>query len=254
MRRVRRLLPDPVDAVSPIELLAADERRPPDGRPWVLVNMITSIDGAVSVEGRSGALGSSADKAVFDALRAVPDVILAGSGTVLAENYGPPRPSADVQSVRRARGQAARPRLAISSATLRIGPESRVFDDPSNRPVIITSSEAPAARVEQLKAHADLLVAGQGQRVDIGLALRRLRAEHGVRVVLCEGGPTLNGSLVACDAIDELCISLSPVLAGGESPRLVAGGPPGLRPMILDRVLEADGMLFCRYLRDRRPT
>jgi riboflavin biosynthesis pyrimidine reductase len=85
--------------------------------------------------------------------------------------------------------------------------------------------------------------------VDVALALSKLAAD-GARVVLCEGGPSLNGQLVAADALDELCLSLAPVVAGGSSPRMAHGlVPPQVTGLRLDRVLESDGMLFLRYVR-----
>jgi riboflavin-specific deaminase-like protein len=247
---MRRLFPDSDGAsgeVAPLDVYAADDRRAPAGRPWVLLNMISSIDGAISVEGRSGGLGGPADKAVFGAVRAIPDVILVGSGTVIAERYRSPRPSDEVRALRMARGQAPAPRLAIVTASLRIDPGHDVFADPGNRPLIITAEHGDAERAAALGEVADVVQSGSGG-IDLAAALGEIRRQ-GATTVLCEGGPTLNGALVDTGLLDELCLSFSPTLVGGDSPRIVHGASAALRSMQLDRILEDDGMLFLRYLR-----
>lgn len=234
--------------VDPVALYAGDRRPPPPGRPWVMVNMVASLDGATMVDGVSGPLGGPADKEVFAAIRAVADVILVGAGTVRAEGYGPPRPSPTQRARRRARGQAAAPRLAVCSASLGLDPGAPLFAAAEERPVVITVSVVDDGRRAALGRVADLVVAGE-TRVDMSRAVAALGAT-GARVVLAEGGPSLNGQLVSAGLVDELCLTLSPLLAGGRSARIAVGDPP-CRPvgLILDRLLEAHGMLFARYVR-----
>ena len=223
---VRQLFPIPLADVDPLACYGSDERA---GNPWVLVNMITTADGASEVKGRSGGLGGPADKKVFAAIRSVADVILVGAGTVRAENYGPPSVPA---------------RLAIVSAKLDLAPEARVFSD-GYRPIIVTTEDADATRRAALETVADVVVAGTG-RVDLRAALRNFSG-----VVLCEGGPSINGQLIAGGLVDELCLSLAPIVAGGESAR-IAHGPEPETParMHLGRILEEDGILFLRYISD----
>jgi riboflavin-specific deaminase-like protein len=239
---MRELYPNPGDDVDPVERYGADDRSRPGGnRPWVLVNMIATVDGATAVNGRSGGLGGPADKQVFAAIRAVADVILVGAGTVRAESYGTPKTSP---------GKSAPPRLAIVTRSLEIDPGGRVFADapPELRPFIVTSERSDDDRRAELAKVADIVIAGD-EEVDVVEALSALGA-HGARVLLCEGGPSLNGHLVAAGALDELCLSLAPLVAGGSSPRLAHGGePPDVSRLRLDRVLEADDMLFLRYVR-----
>lgn len=246
---MRQLLPVPADDVHPEDVYAADDRPAPPDRPWVVVDMITTIDGATAAGGRSGALGTPADRRVFLALRAIADVVLVGAGTVRAEGYGPVRLDLEQQARRLERGQDARPRLAIVSRRLDLDRRSSLFrDDPP--PIVITSPGADRARRTELTdAGADLVLAGTGPEVDLAVALRTL-GEMGAGVVLCEGGPSLNGALLAQGLIDEVCLSLTPRLVGGGSPR-VAQGPerPDLEPLQLRRVLEEDGVLFLRYAR-----
>ena len=232
---MRQLWPFPLASVDPAAAYAEDDRSVhPDGRPWVLVNMLSSADGATAVEGRSGALGSTGDKAVFAAIRAVADVILVAAGTVRAEGYGPPRTGA---------------RLAVVSRAVDLDPSLRLFADaaPDRRPWLVTT--AAAVVPDELRpALDDVIVAGDAV-VDAGRAVNELAA-RGARCVLCEGGPSLNGQLIAAGMVDELCLTLAPMLAAGDSAR-VAHGPPAapLAHLGLARVLEEDGYLFLRYAR-----
>ena len=250
---MRELFPAERDDVDPIVRYGHDDRSAaPDGRPWLLLNMISTVDGATAIDGRSGGLGGPADKLVFQAVRAVADIVLVGAGTVRAENYGPPRVGPRAGEDRRRRGQAAAPRLAIVTGSLDLDPDSRVFvdDEPGARPIVVTTSTADAGRRAALAERADVLTAGDAT-VDLVDALRQLRA-RGDRVVVCEGGPSLNGQLVAADLVDELTLTLSPLLAAGQSARVTHGTAPDYPlGMALDRILEEDGLLFLRYLRTR---
>jgi riboflavin-specific deaminase-like protein len=248
---MRRLFPDPVGDVDIAHAYRADTRKARDKRPWVVTNFITSLDGAVAVGGRSGELGNASDKAVFHALRAVADVILVGAGTVRAESYGPPRLSPADQERRRSVGQALLPRIAVVSGRLDLDPAARVFNDPSARPLVLTTSNADARRRADLEPVADLVEAG-ATTVDPVEALARL-GELGAAVVLCEGGPTLHGALLAAGSVDEVCVSVAPLMVSGDAPRMSGGAvldPP--TSMQLDRVVEDDGYLFLRYLRNDR--
>jgi riboflavin-specific deaminase-like protein len=245
---VRQLVPEALEEVDPDELYPADARPAPAQRPWVLLNMVVSLDGATSVEGRSGGLGGPADRAVFSTLRSVPDVIMAGAGTVRAEGYGPPRTSEPHQRARVARGQAAFPRLAVVSGRLELDLRAELFTATPSRPLVITHTTAPASRRDEVAEVADVIVAGE-ERVDMVAALAALRARD-VGVVLCEGGPTLNAQLLAAGAVDEVCVTIDPSLVGGDSARMIAtSGPDHVEDLRLDRLLEADGVLLARYLR-----
>ena len=230
------------------------ERPPPPGRPWVMLNMVASVDGATTVQGLSGRLGGAGDRQVFQTLRGLADMILVGAGTVRAEGYRPPRtPDGSLASARTTAGQPVRPRLVVVSARLDLDPDAPLFterlpEDPP--PLIATVRSAPADRRDALADVADLIDLG-GTRVDLTGLLATLR-DIGARTVLCEGGPHLNHQLLAAGLVDELCLTISPSLVGGAGtagPGLLAGGafavPSGLR---LDRVLAHDDFLFCRYL------
>ncbi len=116
------------------------------------------------------------------------------------------------------------------------------------RPIIVTTERSDAVRRAELAKVADVVVAG-GYDVDIEQALAAVGA-RGARVVLCEGGPSLIGQLIAASVLDEMCLSLTPLVVGGTSPRVAHGlTSPDVTPLRLDRVLEADDMLFLRYVR-----
>ena len=245
---MRQLLPDAVPEVDPIAAYAGDDRPAPAGRPWMLVNMVASADGATAVEGRSGALGGPVDRAAFTAIRAIPDVILVAAGTARAEDYGPPKTPPALQTAREARGQAPKPRIALVTRSLDLDFGSELFTDPASRCLVIAPEDAAPDRLAEAAEVADVVTAGRGG-VDLAAALAHLRG-LGATVVLAEGGPSLLGQLAAADLVDELCLTLSPTLVSGESARIVHGPDlaGGLAPLRLERVLEQDGVLLLRYL------
>lgn len=241
---MRQVLPEDIDDVDPAELYARDQREGGAGRPWVMVNMIASIDGATVVDGVSGPLGGPADKRVFAAIRGVADAILVGAGTVRAERYGPPRP----------RGDGTRPRLAVVTATGQLDPSLPLFASaPPGEPppLVLTCAACPPERRAALSTVAEVEVVGE-ELVDVGLAIGALQA-RGFEVVLAEGGPSLNGQLIAAGLVDEWCAAISPTLVGGASPRPAIGPPPGGTAvrLRLDRLLLDDdsGLCFARYVR-----
>ena len=233
---MRRLLPSPQEDAELGPVYEGAERAPSgDGRPWVLANMVCSADGAATLTGRSGGLSSPADRHLFHRLRGLADLVLVGASTVRAEGYGP------------ARGDDPPP-IAVVSGSLALDWGSRFFTEARARPLVVTSAAADPARVAEAAPVADVVVAGE-QRVDPRLAMAAF-AERGHRVVLCEGGPSLLAEIAAADCLDELCLTVSPLLAGGASPRILAGPLPNAPvDLQLASLLEEDGMLFLRYLR-----
>lgn len=220
---------------------------PPD-RPYVLVNMVTSLDGATAVDGVSKALGSSADRAVFHRLRGMADAIVVGAGTMRAERYGPPRIDAATRQRRQARQQAPVPIMVVVSRSMHLDWSSAFFRAAERRPVVVTSRCADRRAVAQADGLADLIQCGDDQ-VDLAAGLRHLR-DRGVDVALCEGGPSLNADLFAAGLVDELCVTVAPTVVGGTVPRgIVADRPEAPEHALrLVHVLEADGFLLLRYL------
>lgn len=214
-------------------------------RPFVFLGMVSSVDGAASVEGHTAALGSEADRQAYRRLRELADAIFVGAGTVRAEGYGPPPLSPAAVERRRQRGQPPFPRLVVVSGRLALDRDARLFTDPARRPLLITTAEG-AAQGQALADVADLWPVGSG-RVDLEAALRRLAAA-GYRRVLCEGGPTLNGQLVAGGLVDELFLTMTPALVGDPTVRIVQGALPRPSvPLALAELREHGGELLLRY-------
>ena len=224
---MRQLFPEPSEAVEPLDVYR--DLPVVAGRPAVRLNMIASVDGATAVDGLSGGLGGSADRKVFAALRSLADVVLVAAGTVRAETYGP-----------------AKVPIAVVSGSLSLDWTTPFFTAATQRPIVVTSKQAPPAALEEAAAVADVMIAGDGE-VDLRDAVRQL-GERGFRHVLAEGGPSLNGALAAAGLLDELCLTLAPYLVSGNAKRIVAGPalvpPPGLN---LCTACEEDGYLFLRY-------
>lgn len=247
---MRRLWPDPDEVDDVAALVAAEARPAPMDRPWVLVNMIASLDGAIAIEGRSGGLSGPADTSMFAALRGVADVVLVGAGTARAERYGPARPSEATRAARRARGQQEVPRIAVVTRSLDLDLGTPLFTEAERPSIVITCASADARRQAAASQIAELVVVGD-DGVDLPAALRALGA-MGATVVTCEGGPQLNGELIAADLIDEWALTTSPLLVGGDAGRgSRSRHSVDLRVMRLDRLLASDDYLLERWLRAR---
>jgi riboflavin biosynthesis pyrimidine reductase len=241
------LFPEPSDEVAVDRAYAEVDRQAPAGRPWVLVNMVATADGGTAIDGRSGPLGGPPDRKVFPNIRAVADVVLAAAGTVRAESYGPPRTPEHLRAQRAARGQTEVPRLAIVTSSLDLDPRWELFTAAEIPPLVVTTVDAPAERRAALEPVAQLVTAGEG-RVDLPDALAQI-ADAGARIVVGEGGPSLNGQLLAGDMVDELCLTVAPLAIGGASARIAHGPDLPPRGLALAHVLEEDGVLFLRYVR-----
>lgn len=228
------------------EAVVAEERSPPGGRPWVIVNMVGSVDGATAVEGGATGLTDADDQRLFMALRGVADVVVVGATTVRAEDYGPVRLCADVQQRRAGAGRSSLPPLAVLTSSLALDPEARMFGGPT--PYVFTGSRAPDHLVETMKARAEVVISAT-DRVDVTDVLARLWRD-GHRVVLCEGGPTVNGQFFAAGLVDEIDVTVAPMVVGGSSSRLVHHREPFSPPvdLRLDRLYRGDRSLFARYV------
>jgi riboflavin biosynthesis pyrimidine reductase len=253
---VRLIFPpveDPGEATDVDPLDAYDEPRPaPPGRPWVTVDMVSSIDGATAVDGRSGGLGGPPDRLVFRALRAVPDVVVVGAITARVERYGPVRLDEAVQARRVDRGQRPVPRLALVSARVDLDHDAEMFTAegvaPEDRPIVLTTHAGAVEHATRFEGRAELIGLGE-DRVDLAAALAALR-DRGAEVALAEGGPSINGQLVAAGLVDEWCQSLAPLLVAGDSARTAHGpSPEAPLAMALHRLLESDGELFATWRR-----
>lgn len=218
---------------------------PVGDRPWVRSNFVTTLDGAAYAgDGKSGSLGGEVDTEVFALLRSFADVIIVGAGTARTEGYQPVRPDEVDTELRTRLGLAPVPPIAVVSRRLDI-PDALVADGQ----LVITAADASPEAVERLGATMDVVSLGDGQ-IDWPAVLVAL-AERGLRRVLCEGGPSLHGDLVALDLIDELCLTIAPVMSAGDAPRIAHSSSAIDHPMELGHLFDADGVLLTRWIRAR---
>jgi 5-amino-6-(5-phosphoribosylamino)uracil reductase len=241
---LRRLLPEPgeLTAGELVWALRFDELAPAE-RPYVVLNMVATADGRASVGGRTAPLSSVADRQLFHALRTRVDAVMVGAGTLRTERYGRIVRDPARREQRSAVGLEPDPLAIVVSASLALAADIPLLQDPEQRVVAITASdgviEGGAAQVEYVRSSP----------VELATALAHVRADHGVRSILCEGGPHLNASLLAAGLVDELFLTTVPMLAGGAGALTIVGDAPLREPLALELVwlLESGGELFARY-------
>ncbi|WNZ07984.1 pyrimidine reductase family protein [Streptomyces sp. 11x1] len=223
----------------------------PGGRePWLRANMVSTLDGAAQHDGRSQPISSEADMRIFGTLRGLADVVIVGAETVRQEGYRPARAREAFAEARRAAGQTPAPAVAVVSASLDLDFSLPLFTSPLTPTLLLTGAAAAPDRVATAeKAGVRVVVAGDGMGVDPARAVRAL-ADLGLTRLLTEGGPRVLGQLVAADVLDELCLTVSPMLTAGDAQR-IAGGPSVAVPkrFALVSLLEESGFLFGRYRR-----
>jgi riboflavin biosynthesis pyrimidine reductase len=219
--------------------------------PCLRANMVSSADGAATLEGATKALSSETDRHVFALLRTLSDVILVGAATARQEHYNPVRPRELWRHLRV--GRPPTPPIAVVSGRLDLDPQSPLITAaPADaRTIVITTAQAPPDRRAELATCTDVIVAGE-QAVDLKAAVSAL-ADRGHQRVLAEGGPHLLAQLVEAGLMDELCLTIGPLMAGPGASRIVAGAPAAKpQELTLAHVLEDDGFLLCRYTRKAR--
>lgn len=217
---------------------------PHEDRPWLTLNMVTSLDGRASVKGRSKELGSKIDSELLLKLRTRFDAIMIGAGTMRAERYGRIVRSPEDRVHRESIGLNPDPLAVLISSDLRLPFDAPLFTDGCGE-VLIFTNEGGAMPESKTPVN---LVTVDGP-IEMDFVLSHLRRDRGIRALLCEGGPRLCAQLEAAAAIDEFFLTISPVLVGGEAPRILEGKIDGRRELSLHRLLEADGELFARYRR-----
>ncbi|MBJ7459362.1 MAG: dihydrofolate reductase family protein [Thermoleophilaceae bacterium] len=239
-----RLFPPPGDALSVDAQTAYAElefaSRAPSGRPCVIVNMVATADGQGRIGANTAALGGPADAALFATLRERVDCVMAGTGTVAAESYNAPARSLEVQRRRIAAGLQPRPLVATVTRAGELPVDAPMFSDPDLRVAVFSEAELVLDSVS-----AEIL---QTRTTDPAEMLRALRDEHGVRSVLLEGGPRINGLFFERELVDELFLTIAPTLIGSGDPfPIIAGALPGQQQLHLISALVGDEHLFLRY-------
>ncbi|ADU07448.1 MULTISPECIES: pyrimidine reductase family protein [Micromonospora] len=252
---IERIWPAPVTgALTDPQLTALYGRT---AGPHLRVNFVASADGAVTLDGYSAGLSGEPDKRVFGLLRMLCDGLVVAAGTLRHEGYRAVRLSPERRAWRREQGLAEFPTLVVVSGSLDLDPAQAAFADAPVRPIVLT--HADAVPPPGLADVADVIRCGTDQadapgRVDLVAGLAELR-RRGLGQLLCEGGPHLFGALTAADLVDELCLTVAPLLAGAGPGRITAGDASVPRHLPLRHVLAAaDGVLMLRYVRDPAET
>ncbi|MGH3935435.1 MAG: RibD family protein [Pseudonocardiaceae bacterium] len=244
---LRRLLPEPgtVTAIAALEGLTLADLAP-DHRPYLVLNMVATADGAATVAHRTAPISNAADRQLFHELRAHVDAVLVGAGTARIERYGRLVRDPRRRQRRAARGLAPDPLAVVVSRRLTLTPDLPLLADPHSRVVVLTTS---TAELDGCAAQVSYLRPAPGEELNLGTMLSRLRAEYGIRSVLCEGGPTLNASLLPASLVDELFLAIAPALAGSAGALSIVDRAPLAEPVGLDLIwlLESEGQLFARY-------
>jgi riboflavin-specific deaminase-like protein len=235
---------------SPADLAAGlrlGEMAPPD-RPYLVLNMVSSLDGKATIDWRTKGLSTDLDRQLFHHLRTQADAVMVGAGTLRIERYGRMAKSDELRDKREREGLARDPLAVIVSARLDLPADLPLLNEPEQRVVIATGSDAT---LPNLEAQVEYARVGD----DLPLLMARLRQDHGVRSVLCEGGPTLNSHLLAAGLVDELFLTLNPKLAGGASALTIVAGRELVEPSELDlmSVAEGGGDLFTRWRVVQKP-
>lgn len=221
----------------------------PTGQLWVRANFVASLDGAATLAGTTAALGGPTDRALFNLLRELADVILVGAGTVRIESYAGARPSVTQRQHRQARGQSEVPPLAIVSKTGRLDRDMPVFTRTEVPPLVLTCTAAAETTRSRLAGVADVVDCSRDdpERVDEAAMLAALTG-RGLHRVLTEGGPMLFGSFIERGMLDELCLTIAPCLVGGRGERIATGPGQLVTQLRCAHILtDDDGYLYTRY-------
>jgi riboflavin biosynthesis pyrimidine reductase len=238
-----RLYPDRAEGLSPVDV-AADLPGPvPDDRPFVCLNMIATADGRATIKGRAGHIANAADYELFHATRARMDGIMVGAETIRVESYGRAINSAEARERREREGLPADIATVLVTRSVSLPADVGLLKAAENTVIVLTPSDDG-----ELPAEAAATV-HYLREPDMAEGLRRLRREHGLSALVCEGGPNLNATLLPAGLIDELHVVFAPKLAGGRDPLTILGGDELDPPIDLELITmhESGGYLFCRY-------
>jgi riboflavin-specific deaminase-like protein len=246
-----QLFPEPgvVDPAQAYADLGLADLAPPE-RPYVIANMVETADGRATLQGRTELISSDTDRALFVTLRTQVDAVMAGTGTIGLERYGPIVRRRELRERRAELGLEPVPLAVTASRSMELPVDAPLFQDPDARIVLLTNSEREAPAVP-----AQLTVERlAGDELDLVAAFGLLRKRHGVRSVLVEGGPTLLAAVVVAGLLDELFLTLSPALVGGGGEIGVLEGASLEEPLGLSllSVLKEEAYLFLRYTVARR--
>jgi riboflavin-specific deaminase-like protein len=242
----KQLIPElaTVEANALLATVRAPSHAPPD-RPYTVANFVASIDGRATFQGRSGGLGDQGDRTLFHGLREQADAIIAGTVTLRTENYGRILGKAERRERRVERGRSPEPLACVVTRTGEIPIEIPLFNDPEAEIVVYSPTKIATG---PCAAQVDVIVLDRGE-LTLTTVMRHLHAEHGISLLLCEGGPTLFGAMVHEHLVDELFLTLSPKLTGGGNGPAITSGPelPEPQQAVIRWLLERERSLYLRY-------
>ena len=222
---MRQLLPTARDAVNVRQIYGVPRARHSTGRPSIGLCMVMSIDGSTVVEGRSTLLSNPADRDVIIALRSAADTIVVGAGTIREQMYESPSKKGL--------------RVGVVTRTGKMDLNTNLFKSGSGFLIMPEDTKAPETEFK-----LDIIRAGKGS-VDLPAAMSQLPGSF----IQLEGGALLNASMFAANLVDEINLTISPMVTGADSPRLANGAPPLHSDYEVAHILEEDGYMFIRYLR-----
>jgi len=231
-------------ATSPEEIASGmrlAELAPP-GRPYLALNMVSSLDGKATIDWRTRGLSTDLDRRLFHHLRTQADAVMVGAGTVRIERYGRMAKSEELRDKRESEGLAPDPLAVIVSSRLDLPTDLPLLNEPDQHVVIATASDAT---LTGLGDQVEYFRGGD----DLPRLMGYLAESHGVRSILCEGGPTLNSHLFGAHLVDELFLTLNPKVAGGAAALTIVAGRDLVEPAELELVSVAEGAgdLFTRW-------
>jgi riboflavin biosynthesis pyrimidine reductase len=241
--RLTRIYP-PTDQAAPIEARDAYAEldftgQASEDRPYVVVNMVATADGQGRIGKDTSDLGDEADAALFATLRERVDCVMAGMRTIAIEEYNAPAAKDETQHRRERAGLAPRPLVATATLSGKL-PDVPMLHDPELRIVVFSEAELDVSDVSAEIVHV--------RTTDAGQMLAALRGEFGVRSLLLEGGPHINQPFFAGEFVDELFLTLAPVLTGSDDPfPIIAGALPRSQNLHLVSILSGEEHLYLRY-------
>jgi riboflavin biosynthesis pyrimidine reductase len=243
METFTRLYPDRAEGLTAVDVVADLPGSAPDDRPWVCLNMISTADGRATIKGRAGHIANRADYELFHATRARMDAIMVGAETVRVESYGRAINSAEARERREREGLPADIATVLVTRRVSLPADVGLLKAAENTVIVLTPSEDGALSSEAA-ASVEYV-----REPDLVTGLRRIRAENGVRSIVCEGGPHVNATLLPAGLIDELHLVYAPKLAGGADPLTILSGRDLDPPLDLELLSlhESGGYLFVRY-------
>jgi riboflavin biosynthesis pyrimidine reductase len=218
---------------------------------WVRANFISTLDGAATADGTSGGLAGPGDRALFRLMRELADVIVVGAGTVRAENYAGVQLSAAQRQGRQARGQSEVPPIAIVTRSGHLDRDSKVFTQTEVLPLVLTCTVAAHDARNLLHGIAEVVDCSgpDPAAVDVATMLTVL-ASRDLKRVLTEGGPSLLGTFIEHDLLDELCVTIAPTVVGGSAGRIATSSGHINTELRRAHLLADDsGYLYSRYVR-----